>query len=139
MARLTPEEFAAKQADRLKGSVEQIRRGVQRVTESPTAKAATKKDKYLQGIQAAVSNGKWQRGLAGVSLADWQKQMIEKGVNRIAGGIDGAHDKVVAFATKLNTFQDTLKKQIDAMPDNTAEDRIARMTAWVRGMMKFQK
>lgn len=139
MAKLTPAEFADKQATRLKGAVEDIRKGVDRVKDSPTAKAAAKKDKYLSGISDAVSSGKWQRGLMAVNLTDWQESMKEKGLNRIASGIDGARPKVMAFAEKLNAFQDNLKKDIDKMPDNTREDRINKMTAWVRGMAKFSK
>ena len=41
MSRLTPDEAAVKQANRLKGATEEIRKGIERVTVSPTAKAAT--------------------------------------------------------------------------------------------------
>lgn len=139
MAKLTPQEFADKQATRLKGSVEEIRKGVDRVKDAPTAKAATKKDKYLSGVSQAVSTGRWQRGLMAVTLQDWQDAVKEKGLNRIAQGIDGARAKVVAFAEKLNAYQDNLKKEVDKMPDTTPEDRINKMTAWVRGMAKFSK
>ncbi len=38
--RLTPEEIAEKQARRLKGSLEDIRRGIDRVTVSPCVKGS---------------------------------------------------------------------------------------------------
>jgi len=137
--RVTPEEFAEKHARRLKASVEDIRRGIERVTEAPTAKAAAKENKMLANLTAAVSSGKWARRLRAVSLEDWKKAAIDKGVGRIATGIDGAYDKQVAFAGQLLAFEGTLLEKVDKMPDLTLEDSISRMTAWARGMSKFTK
>jgi len=134
---ITPEEYAEKHARRLKGAVEDIRRGVEAVTEAPGAKAAAKADKYLAGIQEAVSSGKWQSRVSAVSLEDWKAKMLNVGVNRIASGVDASYDKVRAFGEQLLRYQSSLKEKVDAMPDVTLEDSIARMTEWVRGMAKF--
>jgi len=40
MAKVTPDEFVEKHARRLKGAVEDMRRGVEKVTSAPTAAAA---------------------------------------------------------------------------------------------------
>jgi len=137
--KVTPEEYADKQARRLKAATEDIRRGVQRVTESPTAKAAAAKDKMIARLVESVNSGKWEAGLKRVTLEDWKSKMLEKGINRIAAGIDAAKPKVVAFATELLAFEDTLLSKVDAMPDLTLEDSISRATAWMRGMSKFQR
>jgi hypothetical protein len=65
--------------------------------------------------------------------------MIEKGVPRVAQGIDAAHDKVVDFANQLLPFQDNLKQTVNKMPDVTLEDSINRMVSWTRGMSKFTR
>ncbi len=132
-------KFQEKHARNLKASVPDIRSGVDRVTESPTEKAAAQADKYLQGIQNAVTNGKWQAGLRRVSLSDWKGKMIDKGIPRISSGIDAAKSKVIAFANELLPFEATLQAQIDTMPDMTLEDSIARTTAWMRGMTAFRQ
>jgi len=137
--RLTPEEFAEKHARRLKASVEDIRAGVERVTASPTAAAAAKKTKMLQNLQASVTSGKWEAGLARVSLDEWKQKTINKGLGRVAAGIDEAHDKQVKFAGQLLAFESTLKTSVDKMPDLTIEDSIGRATAWIRGMAKFER
>ena len=134
---ITPEAFAEKHARRLKGAAEDIRRGVEGVTEAPGQKAAQKADKYLAGIQEAVSSGKWQSRVSAVSLDEWKTKMINVGLPRIAGGVDAAKDKVTKFAEQLLAYESSLKDEIDRMPDTTLEDSIARMTAWVRGMAKF--
>ncbi|NVM22311.1 MAG: hypothetical protein HWN68_11095, partial [Desulfobacterales bacterium] len=139
MARVTPEEFQEKHARRLKGAVEDIRRGVERVTESPTAKAAAKKTKMKTNLNAAIDSGKWERGLKRVSVDEWKKKTVEKGIDRIAAGIDAAADKQVAFARELLPFIDTQKEGIKKLPDVTLEDNITRMTTFIRGMAKFER
>ena len=139
MARVTPEEFQEKHARRLKGAVEDMRRGVERVTESPTLKAAAAKDKMKTKLMAALDSGKWERGLKRVSLEEWKGQMIEKGIGRIASGIDGAAVKVVKFAGELLPYIDSGVAAVKKMPDVSLEDSISRMTTMCRHMAKFKR
>lgn len=139
MSRLTPAEFREKHARRLKESIPDIRAGIARVTESPTAKAAGKVDKMRTNLLAALDSGKWANRLKAVSLEVWKSAAIDKGVNRIASGIDGAAAKVEDFAGQLLPFQDKLKADIQRMPDVTLEDNIQRMVTQIRGMAKFVK
>lgn len=139
MAKLTAAEFQEKHARRLKGAVEDVRRGIDRVTESPTAKAAAKQDKMLSNLTASVQSGKWANGLKRVSLEQWKKQARDIGVNRIAAGIDGAKDKVTAFAEDLLPHIDRQVEKIKAMPDVTLDDNINRMTTFIRGMASFKR
>lgn len=139
MAKLTPAEFQEKHARRLTAAVEDVRKGIARVTESPTEKAAAKQDKMLANLTQAVQDGKWARGLRRVSLDQWKQQATNVGVNRIASGITAAKDKVIAFAEQLLPHIDKLQSQIKTMPDITLEDSISRMTAWVRGMADFKR
>jgi len=67
MAKLTPTEVTEKHARRLKGSIEDMRAGIARVTASPTAAAAAKQDKMKAKINAAIDSGKWAAGLRSVS------------------------------------------------------------------------
>lgn len=139
MAKLTPQEFQEKHARRLKASVEDVRRGIDRVTESPTAKAAAKQDKMLTNLTAAVNSGKWAAGLKRVSLDDWKKVTRDVGVNRIAAGIDAAASKVVAFAEDLLPHIDRGKEKIKSMSDVTLDDNINRMTTFIRHMSEMKR
>jgi len=139
MAKLTPAEFREKHARRLKAAVEDMRKGVENVTESPTAKAAAKADKMRTNIVASIDSGKWEKGLKRVSLEEWKDKMITKGVNRVATGIDGAAAKVEAFAADLLPHIDQGKALIDKLPDVTLEDSINRMTTFVRHMSKLKR
>ena len=139
MAKLTSAEFREKHARRLKASVEDVRRGIDRVTESPTAKAAAKQDKMLTNLTASISSGKWAAGLKRVSLEDWKKKTRDVGVNRIAAGIDAAASKVEAFADDLLPHIDRGQEKIKAMPDVTLDDNINRMVSFTRHMSELKR
>jgi len=139
MAKLTAAEFQEKHARRLKASVEDMRRGIDRVTENPCEKAAAKQDKMLMNLTASVNSGKWANGLKRVGLEDWKKKARDIGVNRVAAGIDGAKDKVVSFAEVLLPHIDRGIAKIKAMPDITLDDNINRMTSFVRHMSELKR
>lgn len=139
MAKLTPAEATEKHSRRLKASVEDMRRGIDKVTENPCEKAAAKKDKMLQNLTAAVNDGKWERGLKRVSLDAWKKKARDVGVNRVAAGIDAAKDKVEDFFGDLLPHIDKQKAKLANMPDITLDDNINRMTSFVRGMSEFKR
>lgn len=139
MAKLTAQEFAEKWARRLTASAPDIQRGINRVDQSPTEKAASKKDKMLNNLTQSVQSGKWEAGLRRVTLADWKKAITEKGLPRISAGVQNASPKMADFAGQLLAYQDSVKSEIERMPDLTIEDSIARMAAWTRRMSQFKR
>jgi hypothetical protein len=139
MAKLTPQQAAEKQARRLKGATEDIRLGVDRVTEAPGKKAAAKQDKMRQRINESIDSGIWATRVAAVPLEEWKAQMKDKGIPRISSGIDGAKAKVTDFFGKLFPYQDTIKAELERMPDLTLEDSINRATHQMRRMAQFRK
>jgi len=62
--RVTPAEFVEKHNRRTKAALEDLRRGVEAVTEAPGAKAAAKADKMRANLLEALDSGKWQRRVA---------------------------------------------------------------------------
>jgi len=136
---ITPSEFQEKQARRLKGALEDMAKGVQGVTVSPTNLAAAKQDKMKTRLNASIDSGRWASALKAVSLEDWKTKMIDKGINRVATGIDAASDKVINFASQLLPAVQAAQNKVKAMPDVTLEDSISRMNAYTREMAKFHK
>ena len=139
MAKLTAEEFQEKHARRLKASIPDIEKGIQRVTVSPTEKAAAKVEKMRVNILKSIDDGTWQRRLRAVTLDEWKQKAISKGVPHIAAGIDAAAEKVKDFASQLLPYIDKVKADVDKLPDLTLEDSINRMATFTRGMSKFKK
>ena len=135
---ITPEQFVEKHGRRLKGALEDMRRGVEAVDVSPGKKAADKEAKMRAGIMRALDDGTWKRRVGALTLDEWKRSMLDKGLGRVAAGIDGASTKVSAFATQLLAAESALQTEIAKMPDLTLEDSIGRMTAWIRGMAKFE-
>lgn len=139
MAKLTPAEITEKHNRRLKAAVVDMQKGVENVTIAPTAKAARAIDKMRTNILLAIDSGKVKRGLERVTLQGWQKAMIEKGIPRVAAGIDGAKEKMEAFYGELMPHIDRLQAEVDKLPKVSFEDGIARMVAFSRGMNKFKR
>jgi predicted transcriptional regulator len=135
----TPTRAAEKWVRNLSGATQEIRDGVNAVTQSPTDKAADQVDKYVLRVQEAAASGKYAARLRSVSLEDWKRATIDKGLQRIPQGAAAATGDVEAFMAELLPFQERLKSTIDAMPDTTLEDSIARQAAWTRGMAEFQR
>lgn len=136
MAKISAQEYAEKWGRRLKGSTEDIRRGIDRVKVAPGKAAAAQKDLMKAKLIAALDDGTWERMVSGVSLEEWQSAAKDKGLNRIAAGVDGAATKQVVMAEKLLKAVDESVAQVNRTPRGTLEDNINRMTTYAREMHK---
>lgn len=139
MVKLSASEIADKWRRRAEASAGDYEKGVDRVSESPTEKAAAKKDKFKANLLKAIDDGKWEKGLKAVSLSDWKDSVKAKGVPNYATGIRASESKMEKFMTELIPFQESLQAEIDRMPDITLSDSIARATKWIEGMAKFKQ
>lgn len=137
--RVSATEFQEKHARRLKAATPDITAGINKVTEAPGLKAAAKKDKMRTKLLAKIDDGTWERRVKGVTLEDWKTKARDIGVGRIAAGIDGAKTKVTTFAEQLLPAVERAATAVEALPDVTIEDSIARSSAFIREMAKFKK
>jgi len=136
--KVTPAELTEKWQRRLKGAIEDMRLGVDKVTEAPGIAAAAKADKWQAAISEQRTKEKWRRRVSAVSLEDWKRAMKEKGLSRIASGVDGATAKMTRFATQLIEHQNAGLVALEKLPDLTLEDSINRMAAWTRHMAQMR-
>jgi len=134
MARVTADEYADKWSRRLKGSTEDIRRGISRVSVSPTEQAAKAADLMLNNLMKSVQDGTWAAQLRAVSLDDWKQSATSKGLQRIASGVDAATADQVGMAQKLLAAVDASVADANKTPRGDLEANITRMTSFVRGM-----
>jgi len=137
--KITPEEFQEKHARRLKGAIEDMRSGVEKVDVAPTKLAGEKVAKMKQRLIAKIDDGTWQKRVQAVTLDEWKNKMIEKGLNRVSAGIDASAEKVKDFASQLIPAVSSAQSKIQNMPDITLEDSINRMNTFIREMAKFRK
>ncbi len=134
--KLNPAEISEKWARRTKASVSDIQAGIDRVNESPGAKAIAKQDKLKQNLLKSIDDGTWAKRLGEVSLEDWKSKTRSKVAERLSGGVDGAAAKRQRFDTHLvNTLNEVLPR-ISAMPDMTLEDSVNRVRTLMEHMSK---
>lgn len=108
-------------------SGESYKNGVQSVTESPTEKAAAKKEKYERGVREAVSSGRWERGLQKVTLQQWKEAAANKGARRLADGVKEGAGKMQRHLAEFTPFLQRITDEVNAMPNDTPQQRIERM------------
>lgn len=133
----TAQSVSQKWADRLSGATAEISAGIDRVTVAPGQKAAQKKDKWLQNVQASAD--KWATRVGSVSLESWKQAAKTIGVQRVATGAQAKKDKFASFITEFSTHLDALDQKLSSMPDTTFEQRMARMVAAARHNHDFRR
>lgn len=131
---LSAGDISTKWNTRMKQSVGDIQKGIDSITESPMEKAIASKDKMLQGVTAAINDGRWEAGLRKVSLADWKTKTKQKVSERLAGGVDGAMGKRREFDTWLVQTLNNVLPEIAAMPKMTIEDSANKARAMMMAM-----
>jgi len=137
MAKRSINDIVAKQISRTANAVDEVRKGVEAVTESPTEKAAQNLDKAGANYMKAIQSGKTARNLRAVSVGEWKSKTLAK-VDRIPSGIAAAEGKLTQFHTQRAKHQETIDSKLGNMPKRTLSDSISRMTAQVTEMAKFQ-
>ncbi len=134
MARVTAQEYTEKWGRRLKQSTEDIRRGINRVTEAPGEAAARQVATMKANLNRAIDDGTWAAQVRAVPLQAWKDAAGKKGVDRIAAGVDGALPSQQQMAEKLLANVDAAVAEANRTPRGSLEDNITRMTTFVRGM-----
>lgn len=132
MARMSPEDRAAKWVSRMQSSTQDYVKGIQRVTVAPGAAAAANSQGYINGVQA--NQQKWAKRVAAVPLSDWQDAAANKGAQRLASGAAAALQKVTEAHRRTDPMLDAAANKIRSMPRSTPAERIARATAHMQAM-----
>lgn len=135
--KLTAPEFAAQWKQRLDAATDRITTGVGKVTEAPGKRAAASADKMRARLLESLDTGRWQGAVAKVSVEDWKKAMVEKGIPRIRAGTAGAVPQMEAFAREFFPHLEAGIARIRAMPSVTLDDNIERAVAMMRHNSTF--
>ena len=133
MKNLTAEQLTAKHAARVSASVQDIRNGVNAVTQSPMAKAAANLDQAGINYMAAIQSGHTKRRLEAVSLEEWKTKTASK-ADRVPTGVNAAKDKMTKVFADNIAANRTIQNDLANMPSRTFEERISRMTHQVTAM-----
>lgn len=137
MAAKTVQSIVDKWVRNSQAGTESAKIAVEAVTENPCALAAAKKTEYVNGV--ANAQNKWEEKLRAVTLQDWKKAMLSKGIPRMAQGIADAKPKMTKFMQEFMPFVTQAAAEVRQMPKGSLEQGIARMTAMVRKLAEFRK
>ena len=131
---LSPDKVAAKWNRNLKNAIQDLKDGVDAVTEAPSAQAVAKQDKMRQNVVAAIDDGRWAAGLGKYTLAQWKQDMKTKAADRIPGGADAGQPAMREFMSVALPHIEAGLDKIKTMPDLTISDSKARAAAWIDHM-----
>lgn len=107
--------------------------GVQNTQKDPTALAVAQQQKMLANVTAAITSGKYARGLNRVGKAGWQQATIAKAANYSVGIQAGAAKYEQAIGPVLAQIS-SLQSQLASMPRATFQDSLNRMVAFSTGL-----
>ncbi len=121
--------LAERWATNMGASGAKVQAGVQALTVAPGQAAARQKAVYVANVTAAQT--RWARNVAAVTLPEWQQDMINKGIPRIATGAAAAKTKFAATLTKIMTAERQLVASLPARGSTQAniQRAVAFMTA----------
>lgn len=104
--------------------------GIESVQVAPGQLAAAAQNRYISGVQQNV--GKWASRVAGVSLAQWKQQAVQKGQSRLASG---ATSGMAKYQQRIQAVLDAEKSIIASLPPRgTVEQNIQRSSAFQLAM-----
>lgn len=136
MPKMSSQDIAAKAARNAAAASQDYVAGVQRVQTAPGARAAAKKNVYVQRVAEKADT--WASRVGAVTLTDWQQRTVEKS-SRFASGVQAAQPKIAAFWDKFGPHLDSVTNKVRQMPNDTQEQRIARAVEQMRGAAQFKR
>jgi len=123
---------------RMAASAAEAKEGVNAVTTAPAQQAIQAKDKYIANVNRAFNEGRYESGLNGVTLQDWQQAMLTKGIPNMAAGAQKISPRAQRNLQDVIAFAQQVSQQIQSMPNVTEQDADARMLANVAAMRQYR-
>lgn len=77
--------------------------GAQSTTKDQAAAAIAGKANWQAGIQAAITGGRYEKGLQASGKSGWLKGVTEKGANRFAEGVASGAQKYATNSAKYDS------------------------------------
>ena len=128
--RLTAEQATQRLIQGAQANVGRYVSGIQSVTESPMAKAASKAAKAAAGYADAIQSGRWQAGLASSSIEEWRAGAVAGGGSAYTAGIQAKAGKIARKLGPALAQTYDVADSVSNMPTDTVQQRIAKSTAY---------
>jgi len=110
-----------------------------RPKKDPIAAAKAARGKWENKMRAAIDEGNFAKGLDAVDEAAMLETIEQTPETAFSGGIERRARKIRTKVEKLRPMVGALAGEIDAMPQDTDEQREQRAIAAIRGMREIGK
>ena len=131
----TPEEWAD---DYEKGVVNNAERWLKRVTNpsrNPVTAAIAAEEKWKNGMQEAISKGRWGKAMKGVDPDMMMETLHKMGITAYVNGVTARKEKMKKKIAKLQPLLSAHVAAMDALPTSTAAQRREKMLKNLDGML----
>ncbi len=108
--------------------------GIEQPKHDPIQEAIASKGKWANQTQMAINNDLYAKGLSHTDINQWNAAAKTLGVQRYGPGVTAKLPKYTNFVNKFSPMLQSLMSTVDAMPNATQQDRIARSTAMQTGL-----
>ena len=132
---LTGAQIYEKYQRRMGQASEDIKRGVETTTKSQSEEAIKAAPRMRENLNKALDAGKYEEGLRRSGDAKWKRNLIEKGIPKIAAGITANKTEITQQFDKVSAVGEAVKTAVASMPKGSIEDSLNR----VRASMVAQK
>jgi len=135
----TADQVAAKWKTRAGAAGADWLNGIKRTDVDPAAAAVAQKAKYVAKMSDPLTHDKWATNLGLVSKASWVASCEAKGSARYTSGINAAVDKYRQRIAGVLAHIQAGRAALEALPNVTIEDAIARSAQFIRHMATYQR
>lgn len=139
MAAYDPRRAVKKQIANVQSNVDSYIAGVKANTKHPGEEAIKKKGKMKANFLKAMDDGKFDEGARSYTLADYQERTATVGARNLPQGIADAEPKLNEFHDQFSTFLDGHLAKVNAMKDDTIEERLQKMRENALGISRFKR
>lgn len=135
--KMSAQQLAAKWASKYGASAEQYKAGIMAVQGNPAQKAIAAKDRWIQALNEAAADGRYEAGLADVTEAGWKQACVEKGAANMAAAARMGAAKVERHEREFGPVRDAIVAGLPAR--GTLDQNVERLTQFVRQMAATRK
>jgi hypothetical protein len=136
---LSADERATKQIERSRAAGDAWLKGTLNPSKNPLTEAKRSVRKWEAGVQAAVANKSFGRGLDRVNEEEMIGSITAAGAGAFSSGVAKAEPKIRRIAGEMQAGLESHVAQMDSLPTDTPEQREQKMLANLRGMRKLKR
>lgn len=129
-----------KQIANVAANVDSYQAKMRENTIHPGQQAIKKKNKMKTNfLEALKDGGKFDEGCMSYTLQEFNERAATVGARNLPQGVQDAESKINAFHDQMSQFMDQHLAKINAMPDDTLEQRLQKQRENAMGMMAFKR